>query len=228
MTFSDVTVTRYHRKKGGGVMILVRNELCAALCDFTEHKPPSEMIVEEINTGQLTGTRYLKAFKLFKRNKNRKTPRNRISPALMRSPSYSGTVDARSEIDLQRFCACRISLPPLRLASDSYETTSYNNSFNSYGSRNESIDNYNDSNFDGTRSDSAYDSARSSPAAHVRAPVCYATVTYFNVNDSEDSSSIRTEFTLLDYEGETERDGDSDDERTQNIINENIELVSSL
>ncbi|KAM3960904.1 uncharacterized protein ACR2FA_005045 [Aphomia sociella] len=175
-----------------------------------------------------TRRRWLKAFKLFKKNKNRKAPRNRVSPALVRSPSYSGTVDARSEIDLQRFCACRASLPPLRIANnDSYENTSYYSSYDSYSSRNESLENYNDSNFDGARSDSAYDSARSSPA-HARAPVCYATVTYFNVNDSEDSSSIRTEFTLLDYEVETEKDDYRDDEGTQNIINENIELVSSL
>lgn len=167
----------------------------------------------------------LQAFKLFKRNKNRKTPRNRISPALVRSPSYSGTVDARSEIDLQRFCACRASMPPLRIANDTYESNSYNSSYNSYSSRNESLDNYNDSNFDGARSDSAYDSARSSPA-NQRAPVCYATVTYFNVNDSEDSSSIRTEFTLL--ECEVDGESEDEDERTQNIINESIELVSSL
>jgi hypothetical protein len=163
----------------------------------------------------------LQAFKLFKRSRSRKNTRNRISPALVRSPSYSGTVDARSEIDLQRFCACRASLPPLRIAQDAYESNSYYSSYNSFSSRNESE---NDSNFDGTRSDSAYDSARSSPSHH-RAPVCYATVTYFNVNDSEDSSSIRTEYTLLDYEAEPET---LDDERTQNMINESIELVSTL
>ncbi|XP_013188520.2 uncharacterized protein LOC106133362 [Amyelois transitella] len=167
-----------------------------------------------------TRRRWLKAFKLFKRNKSNKAARNRISPALVRSPSYSGTVDARSEIDLQRFCACRASLPPLRAASS--ENNSNYSSYNSYSSRNDSIETY-DRNFDGARSDSAYDSARSSPA-NQRAPVCYATVTYFNVNDSEDSSSIRTEFTLLDCEAD-ERD---EDENTQNIINESIELVSSL
>lgn len=154
---------------------------------------------------------------MFKRNKNHKAARNRISPALVRSPSYSGTVDARSEIDLQRFCACRASLPPLR--ADSSENNSNYSSYNSYSSR--SIENY--ENFDAARSDSAYDSARSSPA-NQRTPVCYATVTYFNVNDSEDSSSIRTEFTLLDCDAD-EKD---EDENTQNIINESIELVSSL
>ncbi|XP_028173930.1 uncharacterized protein LOC135074751 [Ostrinia nubilalis] len=167
-----------------------------------------------------TRRRWLKAFKLFKRSRSRKGTRNRVSPALVRSPSYSGTVDARSEIDLQRFCACRASLPPLSLAQESFENTSYYSSYNSYSSRNESED----SNFDGARSDSAYDSARSSPSNH-RAPVCYATVTYFNVNDSEDSSSIRTEYTLLDYEAD---DDEPEDERTQNMINESIELVSTL
>ncbi|CAG9796832.1 unnamed protein product [Diatraea saccharalis] len=166
-----------------------------------------------------TRRRWLKAFKLFKRSRSHKNNRNRISPALVRLPSYSGTVDARSEIDLQRFCACRASLPPLRLAQDC-DSASYHSGYNSYSSRNESE---NDSNFDGARSDSAYDSARSSPSQQ-RAPVCYATVTYFNVNDSEDSSSIRTEYTLLDYEVDAEHE----DELTQNMINENIELVSTL
>lgn len=82
---------------------------------------------------------------------------------------------------------------------------------------------------DSNRSDSAYNSARSSPA-HTR--VCYATVTYFNVNDSEDSCSIRTEYTVLD-DADTEKNVDEDDdetevERTQNMINESIELVSTL
>ncbi|KAL4713852.1 hypothetical protein ACJJTC_015506 [Scirpophaga incertulas] len=169
-----------------------------------------------------TRRRWLKAFKLFKRTHSRKTAKNRISPALVRSPSYSGTVDASSEIDLQRFCACRVSLPPLRLHD--CENNSYYSSFNSFSSRNESVD----SNFEG-RSDSAYDSARSSPSRQ-RAPVCYATVTYFNVNDSEDSSSIRTEYTLLDYEAEHEltAEPEQEDERTQNLINESIELVSTL
>lgn len=158
------------------------------------------------------------AFKLFKRNKSRKSSRNRVSPELIRSPSYSGTVDASSEIDMQRFCPCRASMPPLHISSDSYENNSYYSSYNSYdSSRHESFDGCNS---DATRSDSAYNSARSSPA-HVRS-VCYATVTYFNVNDSEDSSSIRTEFTLLD-------EGDNDeDEKAQNLINESIELVSTL
>ncbi|RVE54509.1 hypothetical protein evm_000994 [Chilo suppressalis] len=168
-----------------------------------------------------TRRRWLKAFKLFKRNHSRKSTRNRISPALVRSPSYSGTVDARSEIDLQRFCACRASLQPIRLAAPDCDSGSYHSGYNSYSSRNESE---NDSNFDGARSDSAYDSARSSPS-HQRAPVCYATVTYFNVNDSEDSSSIRTEYTLLDYELEA---AEQEDELAQNMINENIELVSTL
>lgn len=90
----------------------------------------------------------------------------------------------------------------------------------------------NESHSGSNRSDSAYDSARSSPE-HAR--VCYATVTYFNVNDSEDSSSIRTEYTLLD-DAEADRLADledmerhmEEDERTQNLINESIELVSTL
>ncbi|XP_072947939.1 uncharacterized protein [Epargyreus clarus] len=167
-----------------------------------------------------TRRRWLKAFKLFKRNKNRKPSRNRVSPALVRSPSYSGTVDARPEIDLQRFCSCRTSLPPLRISNESYENASYYSSYNSYdGSHNDSLKSYTDSNC--ARSDSAYDSTRSSPA-HQR-PVCYATVTYFNVNDSEDSCSIHTEYTLLDYDPDAE-----EDEKAQNLINESIELVSTL
>ncbi|KAJ2940759.1 hypothetical protein O0L34_g14870 [Tuta absoluta] len=167
-----------------------------------------------------TRRRWLKAFKLFKRSNSRKTARNRISPELIRSPSYSGTVDARSEIDLQRFCACRASMPPLHI-SDTFENNSYNSSY--------SYDSSKTGSFDGCQSDtarsndSAYDSARSSPA-HPRA-VCYATVTYFNVNDSEDSSSIRTEYTLLDADAVMEED---EDERAQNLINESIELVSTL
>lgn len=108
-------------------------------------------------------------------------------------------------------------MPPLHIA-DSYENTSYYSSYNSYdSSRHDSIDGCIS---ETARSDSAYNSARSSPA-HTRA-VCYATVTYFNVNDSEDSSSIRTEFTLLEAEA------DAEDEDTQNMINESIELVSTL
>ncbi|XP_047025782.1 uncharacterized protein LOC110381700 [Helicoverpa armigera] len=182
-----------------------------------------------------TRRRWLKAFKLFKRNKSRKNTRNRISPELSRSPSYSGTVDARSDIDIQRFCACRASMPPLHISSnESYENNSYYSSYNSYNSsRIDSLESYgtNESNSGSARSDSAYDSARSSPE-HAR--VCYATVTYFNVNDSEDSSSIRTEYTLLD-DAEADRMNDLDemehvdeDERTQNMINESIELVSTL
>ena len=182
---------------------------------------------------KLTQYLSLQAFKLFKRNKSRKTTRNRISPDLSRSPSYSGTVDARADIDIQRFCACRASLPPLHI-NESFENTSYYNSYNSYNSsRIDSLESYgtNESNSGSARSDSAYDSARSSPE-HAR--VCYATVTYFNVNDSEDSSSIRTEYTLLD-DAEADRMADLDemehmdeDERTQNLINESIELVSTL
>ncbi|CAK1601547.1 unnamed protein product [Parnassius mnemosyne] len=167
-----------------------------------------------------TRRRWLKAFKLFKKSKNRKPPRNRVSPALVRSPSYSGTVDARPEIDIQHFCPCRTSLPPLHLANESYENASYYSSYNSYSSHNNSLQSYTESN-DGGRSDSAYESTRSSPA-HTR-PVCYATVTYFNVNDSEDSSSIHTEYTMLDYDPDAD-----EDESAQNIINESIELVSTL
>ncbi|CAH0592096.1 unnamed protein product [Chrysodeixis includens] len=188
-----------------------------------------------------TRRRWLKAFKLFKRNKSRKSTRNRISPELVRSPSYSGTVDARADIDVTRFCACRASLPPLHIA-DAYENTSYYSSYNSYNSsRIDSLESYGTNESNSGRSDSAYDSARSSPE-HGR--VCYATVTYFNVNDSEDSSSIRTEYTLLD-DAEADRLHELDDladladladtparadedERTQNMINESIELVSTL
>lgn len=151
---------------------------------------------------------------------------------LSRSPSFSGTVDARNDIDVQRFCACRASLPPLHIASNEcYENTSYYSSYNSYNSsRIDSLESYGTNESNSGRSDSAYDSARSSPE-HAR--VCYATVTYFNVNDSEDSSSIRTEYTLLD-DAEADRDDLDDiddmdeDERTQNMINESIELVSTL
>ncbi|CAH2103034.1 unnamed protein product [Euphydryas editha] len=162
----------------------------------------------------------MSAFKLFKRNKNKKTTRNRVSPALVRSPSFSGTVDARPEIDLQRFCPCRTSLPPLNLANESHEN-SYYSSYNSYDSHNDSLRSYNNSCESSARSDSAYDSTRSSPAR--TRPVCYATVTYFNVNDSEDSSSIHTEYTLLDYDPDAD-----EDEKAQNIINESLELVSTL
>ncbi|XP_013175999.1 PREDICTED: uncharacterized protein LOC106124087 [Papilio xuthus] len=164
-----------------------------------------------------TRRRWLKAFKLFKGNKSRKSARNRVSPGLVRSPSLSGTVDARAEIDVRNFCPCRASMPPLHLNNESYENTSYYNSYNSYSSHNNSLQSYSN---DSGRSDSAYESTRSSPA-HTR-PVCYATVTYFNVNDSEDSSSIHTEYTTLDY------DPDAEDESKQNEINESIELVSTL
>ncbi|XP_068626389.1 uncharacterized protein [Battus philenor] len=159
------------------------------------------------------------AFKLFKRNKSRKPGRNRVSPALVRSPSYSGTVDARPEIDLQGFCPCRTSLPPIHIANESYENASCYSGYNSYSSHNASLQSYAGSE-DGGRADSAYESTRSSPA-HAR-PVCYATVTYFNVNDSDDSCSVRTECTTLDL------DPDAEDERAQNFINEGIELVSTL
>lgn len=139
----------------------------------------------------------------------------------MRSPSYSsGTVDARAEVDLQQFCACRASMPPMPI--EAQESESYYSSYNSFNSsRVDSFESYGTNN--SNRSDSAYDSARSSPA---RARVCYATVTYFNVNDSEDSSSILTEYTLLD-DTEMDRDLEEDEvERTQNMINESLELVS--
>lgn len=111
-------------------------------------------------------------------------------------------------------------MPPVHIANESYDNTYYN-TYNSYDSHNDSLKSYNDSicNSSG-RSDSAYESTRSSPS-HSR-PVCYATVTYFNVNDSEDSSSIHTEYTMLDY------DPDVEDEKAQNMINESIELVSTL
>lgn len=114
-------------------------------------------------------------------------------------------------------------MPPLAVP-DACENTSYN-SYNSYtSSRVDSLESYG-TNDSSNRSDSAYDSARSSPA---QARVCYATVTYFNVNDSEDSSSILTEYTLLDDQ-EMDRDLDMDEiERTQNMINESLELVSTL
>lgn len=174
-----------------------------------------------------TRRRWLKAFKLFKRNKSRKNTRNRISPGLCRSPSYSGTVDASNDIDIQKYsCACRTSLPPLHI-NDTYENNSYNSSYNSYNSsRVHSLESYGTNESNSGRSDSAYNSARSSPSD---ARVCYATVTYFNVNDSEDSSSIRTEYTLLDdAEAEQDLDDLDEDERTQNMINESIELVSTL
>lgn len=168
------------------------------------------------------------AFKLFKRNKNRKNTRNRISPELSRSPSYNGTVDASNDIDIQKYCGCRTSLPPLHI-NDTFENNSYYNSYNSYNSsRIDSLESYgtNESNSGSGRSDSAYDSERSSPSD---ARACYATVTYFNVNDSEDSSSIRTEYTLLDdAEAEQDLEDLEEDERTQNMINESIELVSTL
>ncbi|OWR44212.1 hypothetical protein KGM_210616 [Danaus plexippus plexippus] len=175
-------------------------------------------------TDFLTETRrkWLQAFKLFKRSKNRSSTRNRVSP-LVRSPSYNGTVDARPEIDIQRFCPCRTSLPPLHL-HQAYENTY--SSYNSYESGNESLQSYGNE----SMNDSAYDSTRSSPAHR---PVCYATVTYFNVNDSEDSSSIHTEYTLLDPELDPDHDLDQDleldgNEQRQNIINESLELVSTL
>ena len=163
---------------------------------------------------------FLQAFKLFKRNKNRKSTRNKVSPTLVRSPSYSGTTDATSEIDVQSFCPCRDAVPTctVGIASECYDNTYYN-TFNSYDSTNESLQSYNNSICSG-RSDSAYDSTRSSPSRS--RPVCYATVTYFNVNDSEDSSSIHTEYTLLDF------DPDAEDEKAQNMINESLELVSTL
>ncbi|XP_041975725.1 uncharacterized protein LOC121730650 [Aricia agestis] len=162
----------------------------------------------------LTETRrkWLQAFKLFKSKKSRKSARNRVSPALDRS--FNGTVDARPEIDVHRFCPCRTSLPH----EDSY-SSSISGEYNSISRESNScISRESNSRISYSREshpDSAYESDRGSPAR-----VCY-TVTYFNVNDSEDSSSIHTEYTLLDYDADAE-------EETQNFINESIELVSSL
>ncbi|CAH2049828.1 unnamed protein product, partial [Iphiclides podalirius] len=166
-----------------------------------------------------TRRRWQKAFKLFKRTKGRKAARNRVSPALVRSPSYSGTVDARPEIDMRNYCPCRASLPPLHVANESYENASCYSGYDSSSSHHNSLQSYAGSN-DCARSDSAYESTRSSPSHR---PVCYATVTYFNVNDSDDSCSIHTEYTTLDYDPNAE-----EDERAQNVINESIELVSTL
>lgn len=136
-------------------------------------------------------------------------------------------------------------MPPLSTSTtdSAYENASYYSSCNSDSSRNDSFRSHSvtgssdcsvNGGNDGTRScdysgcegnrslDSAYNSGRNSPAPS-RTPVCYATVTYFNVNDSEDSSSIRTEYTILELDNEFEND-----ECTQNAINENIEIVSTL
>ncbi|CAK1544350.1 unnamed protein product [Leptosia nina] len=158
----------------------------------------------------LTETRrkWLKAFKIFK---GKKKTNNRISPETTRCSS--GTVDARSDIDVN-FCGCRKNLP-LHLSED--ETTSEYHSYDSVSSNQTSLRSYARS---VSNSDSAYDSTRSSPAQ--TRPMYYATVTYLNVNDSEDSSSIHTECTLLDYEDTEE------DEKAQNIINESIEFIGTL
>ncbi|GBP38151.1 hypothetical protein EVAR_80436_1 [Eumeta japonica] len=175
------------------------------------------------------------AFKLFKGYRGRKSGKgNKVSPALVRSPSYSGTVDARSEIDMQGFCFYRGSLPaPPRVPA--YENASYDSRDSSSGSLERYATRSSDSGFDGSGtadsgcrgsgygsgcSDSAYDSVHSSPARP--RPVRIATVSYFNVNDSEDSSSVRTECTLLEYEHEELDAG------AQNALNESLELVSSL
>ncbi|XP_023943745.1 uncharacterized protein LOC112049914 [Bicyclus anynana] len=160
----------------------------------------------------LTETRrkWLQAFKLFKRNKNRKSARNRVSPALVRSPSYSGTVDAAPEIDLQRFCPCRTSLPPIRVNEAFENNESYYSSYDSCDSQNDSLQSYSNQS---SRWDSAYGSHRSSP----QRTVCYAAVTYCSALDSDDSSSIHTEYTLLDAE--------PDNEHAQNILNESREIV---
>nr|XP_034831502.1 uncharacterized protein LOC117988458 [Maniola hyperantus] len=164
----------------------------------------------------LTETRrkWLQAFKLFKRNKSRKSARNRVSPALVRSPSYSGTVDATPEIDLQRFCPCRTSLPPSRV-NETYENIneSFYSSYDSYDSQNGSLQSCNNS--QSSRWDSAYGSSRGSP----HRAVYYAAVTYCTAHDSEDSSSIHTEYTLLDV------DPTAEDEHAQNVLNESREIV---
>ncbi|CAH2207991.1 jg5001, partial [Pararge aegeria aegeria] len=149
------------------------------------------------------------AFKLFKRNKSRKSARNRVSPALVRSPSYSGTVDAAPEIDLQRFCPCRTSMPPIRV-NEAFEN---NESYYSYDScsRNGSLQSHHSQS---SRWDSAYGSHRSSP----QRALCYAAVTYCTALDSEDSSSIHTEYTLLDADH-------AEDEHSQNVLNETRETV---
>ncbi|XP_038207834.1 uncharacterized protein LOC119829420 [Zerene cesonia] len=160
----------------------------------------------------LTETRrkWLQAFKLFK-SKNKKA-RNRVSPDSTASQSCNGTVDGRTDIDVN--ICYRTSLPPT-LATD--DTRSFYSGYHSYSSHQESLRSYGRS---VSHSDSAYDSIQNSPVQ--TRPVMYATPTYLNVNDSEDSSSIHTEYTLLDY------DLDSEDESTQNMINESIELVSTL
>ncbi|XP_045493380.1 uncharacterized protein LOC123692651 [Colias croceus] len=162
----------------------------------------------------LTETRrkWLQAFKLFK-SKNKKA-RNRVSPDSTASQSCNGTVDGRTDIDVN-FCY-RTSLPPASLAAD--DNRSFHSGYNSYSSHQESLRSYGRS--VSTHSDSAYDSIQNSPVQ--TRPVMYTTPTYLNVNDSEDSSSIHTEYTLLDY------DLDSEDESTQNMINESIELVTTL
>ncbi|CAF4949801.1 unnamed protein product [Pieris macdunnoughi] len=149
------------------------------------------------------------AFKIFK-GKNKKS-NNRVSP----DPSISTTVEGKKEseegdVDVN-FCECRKSLTPVNLSEYSETTSEYHSSYGSYGSNHTSLRSYARS---VSNSDSAYDSTRSSPAQ--TRPAYYATVTYLNVNDSEDSSSIHTEYTMLDYE-------DTEDEDAQNMINESIE-----
>lgn len=153
----------------------------------------------------------MQAFKLFKRNKSRKSARNRVSPALVRSPSYSGTVDASPEIDLQRFCPCRTSLPQHETYDNVLINDTAYNSYDSYDSRNDSLQSC--SNSQSSRWDSAYGSHRSSPQRTV-----YAAVTYCSAHDSDDSSSIHTEYTLLDADA-------AEDEHTQNVLNESREMI---
>ncbi|CAH3968900.1 unnamed protein product [Pieris brassicae] len=149
-----------------------------------------------------TRKKWLQAFKVFK-GKNKKS-NNRVSPDPSRSSTVEGDVDVN-------FCGCRKSLTPVNLSEYSETTSEYHSSYASYGSNHTSVRSYARS---VSNTDSAYDSTRSSPAQ--TRPAYYATVTYLNVNDSEDSSSIHTEYTMLDYE-------DTEDEDAQNMINESIE-----
>ncbi|XP_022126099.1 uncharacterized protein LOC111000820 [Pieris rapae] len=149
-----------------------------------------------------TRRKWLQAFKIFK-GKNKKS-NNRISPDTSTSTPVEGDVDVN-------FCGCRKSLTPVNLSEYSETTSECHSSYASYGSNHTGLRRYARS---VSNSDSAYDSMRSSPAQ--TRPAYYATATYLNVNDSEDSSSIHTEYTMLDYE-------DTEDEDAQNMINESIE-----
>ncbi|VVC93357.1 unnamed protein product [Leptidea sinapis] len=118
-----------------------------------------------------TRRKWLQAFKLFK-NKNKKS-HNRVSPTLAAAaaPARLLITDER-DIDVA-FCSCRA---PRTLDYDttcsSYSSSEHDDTLSCGRSRS------------AARSDSAYESARSSPGG-ARPP--YASVTYFNVNDSEDS-----------------------------------------